>query len=107
MAPVELVAAVGDEDHRRESGEAAGEVVEELQRRIVGPMDILDDQQQGSILGGDSEQRDDRFEQPQLSLGGITDALDRVVAGELREELSERAGGRAEALREDVEVLGV
>ena len=52
----ELVAAVGDEHERPRSSSAGGRVVEQLARGVVGPVDVLDDEQQAALAAG-SESR--------------------------------------------------
>jgi hypothetical protein len=71
MAAIELVTPVGDEDQRGKIGEPAGEVVEQLPRRRVRPVDVLDHQHERALTGWQRQQRDDRLEQTQLGLPGI------------------------------------
>ena len=63
MPPVELVASVCDEHERAHVRQPAGEVVEELARRRVGPVDVLDDEQQSVRARGVQQQADDRLEE--------------------------------------------
>ena len=73
MPAVELVAAVGDEHERARVRQAAGDVVEQLARGRVGPVDVLDDEQQSALARRQREQADDGLEEAKLGLSRITD----------------------------------
>ena len=105
MPPVELVASVRDEDERPHAGQAAGQVVEELARRRVRPVDVLDDEEQAVLARRDREQCDDGLEEPELRLRGIAERRRRLVAAELREELGELEPRGAEQARKPFHVL--
>jgi hypothetical protein len=105
VPPVELVAPVGDEDERAHAGEPAGEVVEQLARRRVGPVDVLDDEEQAALVRRDGEQRDDGLEEPELRLRRVAERGRRLVAAELREELGELEPRCAEQARDPLHVL--
>jgi len=47
---VQFVVAVGEDQHGRDVGDPPGEVAQRVQRRVVGPVDVLDDQD-GRVLG--------------------------------------------------------
>jgi len=51
VSPVELVAAVGDEQKRAHVCQPAGKVVEQFACRRIGPMDVFHDQQQAVLTG--------------------------------------------------------
>ena len=52
VAAVELVAAVGDEDERARIREAARDVVEQLPRGRIGPVNVLQDEEQAALARG-------------------------------------------------------
>ena len=105
MPPVELVASVGGQEHHAASREPPRRVVEELARRAVRPVDVVEHEEQASILGPQLQQRHDRLEEPQLRLGGI--ALRRAgwAVRELREELCQLAGRGPERRAERSRIL--
>src|SRR5215217_4353011 len=104
---MDLVAPVGDDDQRGKVGEPTGEVVEELPGRGVGPVDVLDRQEQSALACGEGEQRDDRLEQTQLRLAGIGRSLRSSGRGQAREELRELRQAGAQRARELVGVRAV
>ena len=79
-------------------------MVEQLPGRLVGPVDVLDHQHEGAVLGGYRQQRGDRLEQPQLRLGRIRRFLRRRSAAELGKDLAELRAHGPEPLRELVDV---
>ena len=99
MPAVELVAAVGDEDERARVRQAAGDVVEQLARGRVGPVDVLDDEQQAALARRQREQTDDGLEEAKLGLSRVADGRVGLVAAEEREELRELPPCRAELRR--------
>ena len=86
---MELVAAVGDERERAHALEALRDVVEQLARGVVRPVDVLDHEQQRVIRGRNREQRDDPLEQPQLRVARVRDRRGSGTVAELGEELRE------------------
>ena len=105
MPAVELVAAVGDEHERARVRQAAGDVVEQLARGRVGPVDVLDDEQQAALARRQREQTDDGLEEAKLGLSRVADGRVGLVAAEEREELRELPPCRAELVGEPVGVL--
>ncbi len=105
MPSVELVAAVGDEDERARVRQAAGDVVEQLAGGRVGPVDVLDDEEQPALARGDREQRDDGLEETELRLRRVADRCVGLVAAELGEELCKLTPGGAELVADPGRVL--
>src|SRR6266849_3065453 len=68
VAAVQLVAAIGDEHERLQPHEPASKMVEKLTRRGVGPVDVLDHEDEPAICRRNREERDDRLEEPELRL---------------------------------------
>jgi len=95
MPAVELVAAVGDEHERARVRQAAGDVVEQLARGSVGPVDVLDDEQQAALACRQREQTDDGLEEAKLGLRRVADGRVGLVAAEEREERRELPPCRA------------
>jgi hypothetical protein len=105
MPPVELVTAIRDEEERAHLGQPAGEVVEQLSRRRIRPVNVLDDQQEAVLARRDGEKRDDSLEQTQLRLPRITDGAREFLATELRKQLRQLAPRGAEQSRKLLAVL--
>jgi hypothetical protein len=59
VAPVELVASVGGEKHHPAPDEPPCHVVEQLTRRAVGPVDVIEDEEQAAVTGPQLEERHD------------------------------------------------
>ena len=66
------------------------DVVEELARRIVGALEILEHEQQPGLAGRHLEQLQDRIEEPQLGVGRIAGVSGRLA--EAREQQAELVG---------------
>ena len=96
MAPVDLVASIGGEQHHAALDEAPRGVVEELARRAVRPVDVVEHEEQSAIARPQLEQRHDRLEEPQLGLGGIAGGCRRGAGRELRKQLCQLLGRRPE-----------
>ena len=96
VAPVELVAAMDREQHHPAPDEAPGDVVQQLARRAVGPVDVVEHQHQTPIAGPQVEQRHERLEEPLLGLRRIPGGRSRRPVRELREQLRQLSGRRAE-----------
>jgi hypothetical protein len=77
----------------------AGDVVEQLSGRRVGPVDVLDDEQQAALARRQRQQRDDRLEERSFACAGSPTGRP-LVGAEQREELRELAPGSAELCRE-------
>jgi hypothetical protein len=87
MAPIELVAPVSGEHHHPAVGHPPRDVVEQVARRAVGPVDVVEDQEQPALASPQIEQGDNRLEHPELCLGGIPGGRGLSTVSELREEL--------------------
>jgi len=95
MAPVELVAPVRGEHHHPAPDEPSCHVVEKLTRRAVGPVDVVEDEEQAAIAGPVLEERYNRLEEAQLCLRRVAHGRRRRAFRELRKELGELRSGRA------------
>jgi hypothetical protein len=71
MAPVELVASVGGKQHHPAVRQPPRDVVEQVARGAVGPVDVIENEKQPTIASPQLEERDDRLEEPQFCLRGI------------------------------------
>ena len=67
MRPAQLVGAVGDERGHRLRLEEPREVRDQVERRAVGPVQVLDDQDHRTLLGELGHQRGDLLEQKGLA----------------------------------------
>ena len=105
MEPVELVASVGREEQHTALREAPGCVLEELTRGAVGPVDVVEDDEQGVRAGPEVEQRDERLEEAQPRLRLVTRFRRGLSLPELREHLGQLRHHRAELGAQRVEVL--
>ena len=105
MPPVELVAAVRDEHERAKARQPARKVVEELTRRGVRPVHVLDHEHEPSLSRGHGEQRDDCLEEPELRLARIASPPTLAAVSELRKELGQFVAGCAEQRAEPFDVL--
>ena len=63
VAALELGVAVGAEEHRAARLRRSHEMAQELQRRAVGPVQVVEDEQQRGAAGELGEQRRERVEQ--------------------------------------------
>ena len=79
MTPVQLVGAVAERDQHALVGEVAPEEGEEVAGRAVGPVDVLDDQDDGRVAAEAVDRRQQRLEEPRLGLAVGLVAL--LVAG--------------------------
>ena len=91
--------AVGAEDERRHVLQPPREMVEQLARRRVGPVDVVDDEQHAAAARGRAEHGDDRLEEPQLRLRRIARRRRGVAERELREEQARARAPRRRARR--------
>ena len=87
MLSVQLVAAIGYEQQRPQAPEAAGKMVEQLARRFVGPVDIVDDDDDRPVDRG--EKRHKGLEQSKLRAGRIAGLSVWLSVRELRKQLGE------------------
>ena len=74
VAPVQLVAAVGGDQQHSSVGEGSGDEGDEVTCRGVGPMDVLENDDEWLRFGGPFENLRERFEQAQSVIVG-TDAV--------------------------------
>ena len=95
MTAVQLVGPVGADDHDPLRAERAREEAHEAARGAVGPMQVLDHEQQAVLLGHRVEHRQQRLEDPHLL--GLRGLLARLAAehGQDRREIRELALGQA------------
>jgi hypothetical protein len=101
MAAVELVGAIGRDQDDALAPEAAGDEREQVARRAVGPVDVLDDEDHRLALAETLEQDEEAIEQAGLGpfgrrLGGGLSARDQ-----LRDEPAELARRRVDQAVED------
>src|SRR5581483_2019014 len=62
VAAVELVGAIGAEHHQRGLAQVAGEEDEEVPRRAVSPVQVLEDEDDGARAGEALERAEERLE---------------------------------------------
>ena len=99
MAAVQLVRAVGDDERERLVARAAHEEGEEVARRLVGPVQVLEHEHDGLDAAQALDQREQRLEHARL-VGAVAFGSGARRA-ELRHQLGERrARGRRERLGE-------
>ena len=102
VAAVQLVGAVGEDDEDGLAAEAAGEEGEERARRAVGPVDVLEREDDRTVLAEALEQREERLEEPALGRAalvvGATQAAGvssrRASSGMQRRQLRARRGAQ-------------
>ena len=97
----ELAGAVGAEEHRAPRLRRADQVAHELQRRAVGPVQVVEHEQQRRAGRDLRQQRGERVEQA-MALGAAFGAAHRRRAGrraELGQQRGEVGGARPEPLR--------
>jgi hypothetical protein len=93
----ELVGAVGREQQNRPVVEVVCEEYDEIERRRVGPVQIVEHEQHGRVSGAVGEQRERLLEHPQLRAGlelqlsERTQGLDERLVGQLRPDEIDRA----------------
>ena len=107
VKPVELVAPVCREQHHPALRETPGCVLEQLTCRAVGPVDVIEDDEQGVRAGPEVEQRDERLEEAQPRLRLVTGLRRRLPLAELREHLGQLRDHRAELGAQGTEILFV
>ena len=103
VTAVQLVGAVAERDQHALVGEVAPQEREEVARRAVGPVDVLDDQDDRGVAAEAVDRRQQRLEEPRLRLAvgfaalmiacGRAAVAARVVqAGQQRRQLVARGG---------------
>ena len=92
VAPVQLVGAVGDDEAERLLARAAHEERDEVARRAVGPVEVLDRQQHRPGAAEPLEQREHRLEQAALAGARLLVGA-RAGAAQLGQQLGERVAG--------------
>jgi hypothetical protein len=92
MTALHLGVAIGDDDQQSRARHVVGDEFEQLQRGRVGPLRVVEDDQQAGRLGDRAEEAADRVEQSKA----------RLVGGPLR---FRRSCGAAAQRREDVRQL--
>ena len=108
MAAVQLVAAEGGDDEQPLVARRSGEEGQQVARRAVGPVRVLDDEQDRVGVAETAEEPEDALEDPDLEPVGLA-GRDRARVGHARElgnepgELGQAGpGGRCDALRLDL-----
>jgi hypothetical protein len=105
VAAVQLVGAVGGHDERALGAQAVREEGQERARRRVGPVEVLDGQQDGAVASEALEQRQERFEDARLGRRVAVVRGHRRGRRELGQEAREPGpGGRAELVEHGVAV---
>ena len=95
MAAVELIAAVGEQQHHPLLAQAAGEEGAESARRAVGPVHVLQHQHERLLLAEEVEQLHDGLEQLQLrGCVGPVWAPSRVESGQEGRQLRPAPGAQ-------------
>ena len=98
MEAVELVARYVASS-RTGCSRAGVKVVEQLARRTIGPVHVVENEQEAAVVRPHLEERDDRFEQPELRLLRISAAAREDDADQLREQLAQLDRERARSER--------
>ena len=68
-------------------------------------MHVVEHEEQAAILCPELQQRDDRFEEAQLCLGGVAFGRGRRALGQLREELGQLVGRRPQGRAQGGRIL--
>ena len=95
MAAVELVRAVGGDDEQRLVAERGGEEAQEGARRRVGPVEVLDDQQQRLLAREPVQHGQQRLEDARLLARAHALLAGGRDAGEERGQLGQHLGPEA------------
>ncbi len=66
MAPMELVGTIGEHDANPDVVEVAHQEAEQVARRLVGPVEVLDDEGDRGSRGQPLEHTEQQLEQPSL-----------------------------------------
>jgi len=98
MLAVHLVAAVGGQHQHPAVAKAPGQVVEELPSRGVGPVQVLDDEEEAVLLRRDREQGQQGLEEAHASVGGVLAVRRLTFDGELGKDFGQLASVNAQAL---------
>ena len=105
MGPVELVAPIGGKQHHPASDEPAGHVVEQVAGRAVGPVNVVENDEQPTLARPELEERDDRLEHAQLRLRWISHRRRLSAVAELRKQLPQLPGHLPELGAQEREVM--
>jgi hypothetical protein len=92
MTAMQLVRPVAGHDEHALVAQAAREEREEAARRTVGPVDVLDREQQRALLAEALDERQQRLEQTSLRVVVVAAGVARLPEG--RKEAGERRAGR-------------
>ena len=97
VAPVELVRAVGEQEHHRRIAKVSHEESEQVARRAIRPMEVLDDEYDWRPGGQPLQEPQEQFEQPTLS-GAEAEARGRFLGHwtEIRDEPRELGAAEAQ-----------
>ncbi len=97
VVAAELDVAVGADDQQARGADLAGHVLEQQQRGLVGPVQVVEEQDHRAVARGRDQEARDRVEQPEarlLALGG-PGRLDVEALGDLGHELGDLGGAGA------------
>ncbi len=108
VAAVDLDVAVGADDQQPRTGEIAGEVLQQVERALVGPVQVLQHQQQGLHGGGVAQEARDRLQQPPAVLFGVARGtrLDGQPLADFTHDASKVGSGGAEVGPESLRLAG-
>ena len=96
VAAVQLVGPVARDDQHALAAQRGGEVDQERARRAVGPVQVLDRQQQPVVAPERVEQLQQALEQPHLRLRGLVAPRRREPRQDLRQRLARWGRERVE-----------
>ena len=102
VTAVQLVGAVGDDERQRLRARAAHEEGEEVARRLVGPVEVLEHEHDGLDAAEPLDQRQQRLEHARLvrALARAVDPSRRANSGISSASAAREAGGSASARSE-------
>jgi hypothetical protein len=105
LVDVEVDVAIGADDQQWHSREPPHDVEEQLHRRLVRPLQVIDDEEDRRPLGGRREQRRHALEEP-VPVGLRVAALgrDAELVGDLRHEAGEHGQVRSARFGELVDL---
>jgi hypothetical protein len=98
VLPGDLDVAIGGDDHDVHGAELAGQELEQQQRRHVGGVQVIQDEQQRLVPAGIAQERGDAVEQAKPRLVGLDRRArrnGRLVAADLRHDLADVCGAGA------------
>ena len=96
VAAVQLILSVCHDDEGGQSAQASRQIVEELSGRAVGPVDILENQEQRAVVSDRAQKGHDTLEELQLRLSRIAPIRDEWPWRQLREQDRQLSRGSSE-----------